>query len=177
MPITPFHMGPGILAKAAGGRHLSLMVFGFSQVAIDLEVAVHMVRQDDVLHGFAHTWIGATLVALLSVVIGTPCCVRLSRFVQRSRHLPTVQKLPWPDHIAWPAAVVGAFTGTYSHIVLDGVMHLDMHALAPFSEQQPLLGLVSVTTLYLFCLACGVLGWLALAPASARAEAGRTTAG
>lgn len=30
MPITPFHMGPGLLVKAVGGRHVSLTVFGFS---------------------------------------------------------------------------------------------------------------------------------------------------
>jgi hypothetical protein len=30
MPITPVHMGPGLLLKAVGGRHVSLMVFGFS---------------------------------------------------------------------------------------------------------------------------------------------------
>jgi hypothetical protein len=176
MPITPFHMGPGLLAKAAGGRHLSLMVFGFSQVAIDFEVAVHMVRQDDVLHGFAHTWIGATLVALLSATVGPPCCLWLSRLVQRSRRLPTFQRFPWPDHITRPAAFVGAFVGTYSHIVLDGMMHLDMYALAPFSEHQPLLGIVSVTTLHLVCVACGLAGWLAITPASARVGVARTSA-
>lgn len=164
MPITPFHMGPGLLAKVVGGRHLSLMVFGFSQVAIDLEVAVRMVRQDDVLHGFAHTWIGATLVALVSAIAGPPCCLWLARLVRRMRHLPTFHKIPWPDDITRPAAFVGAFVGTYSHIVLDGIMHLDMHALAPFSQHQPLLGLVSATTLHLVCVACGLVGWLALAP-------------
>ena len=77
MPVTPFHMGPGLLAKALLGRHLSLMVFGFSQVAIDLEPLVHIVRGDAVLHGFAHTYVGATLVASFSVVAGRPICQRL----------------------------------------------------------------------------------------------------
>ena len=36
MPFTPFHMGPGLAVKAVCGRYFSLVVFGFSQVAIDI---------------------------------------------------------------------------------------------------------------------------------------------
>ena len=59
MPFTPFHMGPGLAIKAVSGRYLSLMVFGFSQVAMDIEPLVRMIRGDAVLHGFTHTYLGA----------------------------------------------------------------------------------------------------------------------
>ena len=72
MPFTPFHMGPGLAIKAVGGRHVSLLVFGFSQVAIDIEPLVRIIRGDAVLHGFTHTYLGATLVALLAAAIGRP---------------------------------------------------------------------------------------------------------
>ncbi len=74
MPFTHFHMGPGIAATAAAGRHFSLMVFGFSQVAIDIEPLVRIIRGDAVLHGFTHTYFGATLIAITSVAIGRPVC-------------------------------------------------------------------------------------------------------
>jgi hypothetical protein len=46
--------------------------------------------------------------------------------------------------------------------VLDGMMHLDMHPWAPFSQRNPLLGTLSVVELYLFCVAAGVFGGLVM---------------
>ena len=45
-------MGPGLAIKAVTGRHLSLLVFGVSQVVIDVEPLVRIIRGDAVLHGF-----------------------------------------------------------------------------------------------------------------------------
>jgi hypothetical protein len=44
VPFTPFHMGPGLAIKAVTGRHLSLLVFGVSQVVIDVEPLVRIIR-------------------------------------------------------------------------------------------------------------------------------------
>ena len=74
MPFTPFHMGPGLAIKAVAGRHVSLMLFGLSQVVIDLEPAIRIFSSDPSLHGFTHTYLGATLVAFVSVVLGRPVC-------------------------------------------------------------------------------------------------------
>ena len=164
MPITPFHLGPGLAVKAAAEERFpfSFVIFGFSQVLIDLEPAIGLARGADVLHGASHTFVGATLLALVTILVGPPICAWVARRVNGSRHFPTFAAVPWPERIDRSAAVSGAFIGTYSHVLLDGVMHLDMHALAPFSMRQPLLGLVSIPTLYLFCVLCGVAGGLAL---------------
>jgi hypothetical protein len=162
VPITPFHLGPGLAVKAVAEDRFSLMVFGVSQVLIDLEPAIAMVRGADVLHGFSHTYVGATVLAVVAIVVGRPVCEWVARWVNRSGHFPTFAAVPWPERIDGRAAVSGAFIGTYSHVLLDGVMHLDMHALAPFSQRQPLLGIVSEPTLYLFCMLCGLAGGLAL---------------
>jgi hypothetical protein len=37
MPFTPFHMGPGLLMKVGLQGSFSLMVFGWTQVLIDLQ--------------------------------------------------------------------------------------------------------------------------------------------
>lgn len=162
MPVTPFHMGPGLAAKAVLGRHLSLMVFGFSQVAIDLEPLAHLVRGDVLLHGFAHTYVGATLVAAISAAVGRPICQHL---LGRWRPDPESRFLVWlrgPDRIAWPAAIVGAFVGTYSHVFLDSIMHADMRPLAPFAETNAMLGAMSIGALHLLCVAGGGLGVVVL---------------
>ena len=72
MPVTPFHMGPGVAIKAVAGPYFSLMVFGFSQAAMDIESLVRIIRGDAVLHGLTHTYLGATLIGLASAVVGRP---------------------------------------------------------------------------------------------------------
>lgn len=173
MPVTPFHMGPGLAAKAVLGRHLSLMIFGFSQVAIDLEPMAHLIRGDAVLHGFAHTYVGATLVAAISTVVGRPICQRLLERWTPDPQSPFLIWLRGPDRISWSAAIVGAFVGTYSHVFLDGIMHADVLPLAPFSPANALLGAVSVGSLHLLCVVSGALGALGLGVAFARRGAGR----
>ena len=42
MPFTPFHLGPGAVFKVVGGDRFSFMVFGGSQVLIDLEPALRL---------------------------------------------------------------------------------------------------------------------------------------
>lgn len=162
MPVTPFHLGPGIAAKAVLGRHVSLMVFALSQVVMDLEPVAHTIRGDAVLHGFAHTYVGATLVAALSIVAGRPICQLLLQRWPPDPGSPFLTWLVGPPVITWPAAIVGAVLGTYSHVVLDSVMHADMRPLAPFAETNAMLGAMSVGALHLLCVAGGGLGAMAL---------------
>lgn len=160
MPFTPFHMGPGLAIKAVSGRHFSLMVFGFSQVAIDIEPLVRIIRGDAVLHGFTHTYLGATLIGLLSVAVGRPVCQFLLNYWTPDPNSPFLNWLRGPKLISWPAAIAGTFVGTYSHVFLDSIMHSDMQPLAPLSEVNGLLHVISVEGLHLVCVASGVLGAL-----------------
>lgn len=147
MPFTPFHLGPGALFKAAGGERFSFMIFGGSQILMDVEPLVHIIRGDPVLHGTSHTVAGAFVIAIASAVAGRPIC---SALLARSG----IMDRP----ISWSVAWVSAFVGTYSHILLDAIMHRDMNPLWPFARGDPLLGLISVTALHVFCVACGVAG-------------------
>jgi membrane-bound metal-dependent hydrolase YbcI (DUF457 family) len=75
-------------------------------------------------------------------------------------------RLPLPNPFKWQeltllSVAAGALAGTYSHIVLDSVMHSDitpLAPLAPFSNANPLLQMVSLSTLHWFCLAAGAAG-------------------
>jgi membrane-bound metal-dependent hydrolase YbcI (DUF457 family) len=57
---------------------------------------------------------------------------------------------------------VGAFVGTYSHVLLDSVMHSDMRPLAPLSDSNALLHVITVESLHLACVLAAVLGVLLL---------------
>jgi hypothetical protein len=151
-------MGPGVAVKAVSGRHFSLMVFGFSQVAIDLEPLVRILRGDSVLHGFSHTYLGATLIGVASVAIGRPVCQYFLDFWTPDESTPFLQWLRGPQRISWSAAITGAFVGAYSHIILDSMMHADMRPFAPLSESNALLHLISVARLHLICMLSGLFG-------------------
>ncbi len=162
MPFTPFHLGLGATCKALAGRHLSFMVFGFSQVAMDLELFVRIMRGDVVVHGFTHTYVGATFVGVVSVLVGKPVCAWRLR-IWHARLSPVQQA--WcsiEPRIPWSVAAVGGFVGVYSHVLLDSIMHADMHPWSLFGQGNNLLHLLSVHGLDLLCLGTGVFGSLVL---------------
>jgi membrane-bound metal-dependent hydrolase YbcI (DUF457 family) len=142
------------------GRHFSLMVFGFSQVAMDIEPLVRIIRGDALLHGFTHTYAGASLIALVSVAVGRPVCQFFLNYWIAGRDAAFLSWLRGPKLISWPAALAGAFVGTYGHVLLDSIMHSDMRPLAPLSDANGLLHVISVEGLHLLCLLGGILGFM-----------------
>ncbi len=70
MPFTPFHMEPGILIKSFLQGSFSLMVFGWAQIIMDIQPLIVLLTGKGHLHGFSHTYIGASLLALVSALTG-----------------------------------------------------------------------------------------------------------
>ena len=160
MPFTPFHMGPALAFKAVTGRHFSVLVFGIAQVAMDIEPLVGMLNDREVLHGWTHTWLGATLIGLL-VAVAAPPAARVI-LLQWNDYLAR-KGTPWlasPPGISRFAAFSGAMLGAWSHVLLDSVMHADMRPLAPWSEANGLLGALPLGELHLFCVGAGVVDML-----------------
>jgi hypothetical protein len=148
MPFTPFHLGPGAAFKAIGGRRFSFMIFGGSQVLMDIEPLVGIIEGTAVLHGPSHTVLGALVIGMVSGLVGRPATGIALRLLT-VRHAP----------LTWTVSFVSAFVGTFSHIGLDAVMHKDIAPLWPVASGNPLLGVISVGWLHLLCLVA-VLGVL-----------------
>ncbi len=72
MPITPFHLGPGLALKSCSPRAFSLTAFVIAQVIIDLEPLYYLLRNDYPWHRFMHTLSGATLVTVLTILTTQP---------------------------------------------------------------------------------------------------------
>ena len=70
VPFTPFHMGPGILLKAVLQGSFSLMVFGWAQIIMDVQPLIVLLSGEGHLHGFTHTYLGATLIGAVSAITG-----------------------------------------------------------------------------------------------------------
>ncbi len=151
MPFTPLHLGPGATFKAIGGRHFSFMVFGGSQVLMDIEPLIGILMGKPILHGYTHTIVGASIIGMVAALIGKPI----------SAYALTLLRIPHYS-FTWLAAFSGALVGTFSHILLDAVMHSDMRPWWPFSNANGLLYIVSIEHLHLACVALGVLGTLAI---------------
>ena len=110
-----------------------------------------------------HTYLGASVVALLAVAIGRPLLERVlrqwNRLVRADR-----ESLLWIEpRVSLVAAVSGALIGTYSHVLLDSFLYSDMHPISPLSDSNAALNMLSTLEVYALCLALGVLGAIALA--------------
>lgn len=159
MPFTPFHLGPGALFKGIGGDRFSFMVFGGSQVLIDIEPGYRMLTGELVVHGPSHTVAGALLIGIVATVIGKPISEYALQLLRFSR-----------THISWTASATGAFIGTFSHLFFDGFMHADMVPWAPFSHSNALLGAISWSSVHILCVVLGIVGVLLMFIRHARGD-------
>jgi membrane-bound metal-dependent hydrolase YbcI (DUF457 family) len=149
MPFTPFHFGPGALIQTLAPRHVSFVAFCGANVLIDTEPLYFMLRGEDPLHRFFHTYVGATLAMAATVALFL-LALRLAARVRL------------PNPLGWQSltrlqVLGGAAAGSYSHIVLDSVMHADIRPFSPFSQANALHGLISIEALQTLCLACAAL--------------------
>ena len=163
MPFTPFHLGAALIVKPASGSRFSLLTFAIAQIAMDIEPGVGMFLGSEVLHGPSHTVGGAFLIACIVALIAPRICDPLLRRFNRELIHYKQYWLLEPESLNRTAVLSGAFFGTFSHIVLDSLMHHDIHPLAPFSTANPLLDLVSHDGVYQLCTVLSVVGavlWL-----------------
>ena len=151
MPFTPLHMGPGLLIKSFLHGSFSLMVFGWAQIVMDIQPLFVMITGEGHLHGFSHTFAGASLLGLFAALTGK----YLSEF---GLLLLEISKKENPVKILWWVTFLSAFIGSYSHVLLDAIMHADVELFYPVNTANPLLGLLSTSDLHQFCLYSGLAG-------------------
>jgi len=153
MPFTPFHFGAGLAFKGLVPRYFSFSMFVLTNVAMDVEPLYKIWHLQTPLHGFSHTITGALLIAAASVLIG-----RIVINCGWQLYAKLVVDSGTPFHLPWISALSGAFLGTSSHLLLDGVMHADMHPFSPLTNANPLLMPDRLLELHLACLLAGMTG-------------------
>lgn len=151
-------MGPALAVKALCGRYFSVLSFGVSQIAMDIEPLVRMLCSAEVIHGPTHTYVAAFFIAF-AVVFISPAICRL--ILPRWNRELAYHRLDWlaeEAKLMRTPIIVGAFSGTISHVALDSLMHADMTPLAPWSIKNGLLGVISIDALQKICVVAGVIG-------------------
>lgn len=143
-------MGPGILIKAVLQTSFSLMIFGWTQIVMDIQPLITMIVGHGHIHGFTHTYSGAVLIAIFSAVTGK----YLSQLGLSILEIKTQNA----ENIPWWVCFLSAFIGSFSHVLLDSIMHGDIQPFYPFLLDNPLQGIISVLTLHKICLYAGLTG-------------------
>lgn len=143
-------MGPGLLVKSILQGCFSLMVFGWAQIVMDIQPLLVMLTGKGHLHGFSHTYTGATLLAVLAAVTGKYLSETGLRLL----------RIPGHEHtrISWAVVFTSAFIGTYSHVAIDSIMHSDIAPYYPLSAKSHLYGITTAETLHKLCFYSGLLG-------------------
>ena len=162
MPVTPFHLLAIIPLKAIAPRSFSWSVFALTNVVIDLEPITYYLITLYPSHGFFHTIIGATLIAILCATHGRRLCelaIKTLHGELQDKEVKWLGKASIGNTAAWSGALIGA----WSHLLLDSFMHEDIKPFSPFTDANPLLGVISVGTLNALCVVSGLLGVAMLA--------------
>ena len=149
MPFTPFHFGPGLALHAAAPRRIDLASFCAANVLTDVEPLYRMIAGVHPAHGFFHGFLGATITAAATAVAFLAARARRPDWFR------------WQAPGAWPV-VLGALLGTWSHVLLDGYMHGNVHPFTPFSDARPFFHRGSGGAVEAVCVAAALVGALTL---------------
>ena len=119
---------------------------------MDLEVLARIAIGSSQLHGISNSFLGATVVALVTVPAGKPICEIALRWWNRNLSPGLAKWLEVAPDIRWTGAWIAGALGVYSHVVLDAMMHSDAFPFAPVSKQNPFLDMLSVDEVNVLCV-------------------------
>lgn len=147
MPFTPYHLGPALLFGLLLLSFIDLPTFLVASVIVDVEpFLVLILNLNYPLHGFFHSFLGGTFVAVLLTIV-------MQRIREKLSPLLSFFKLE--QKISFKSVLVASFLGIYIHILLDSRIYADIQPFYP-STSNPLLtsGILAGLDVYVFCIWC-----------------------
>jgi len=121
MPVTPLHAGIPGLVSYCFPRRVDIMGAVIGSVIIDIDFFLFLATGSP-LHGFFHTFFGATILAVVIII------------VLRLLYKPIIalkRWLKWEPESSLLSLSLGAFLGTWSHIILDSLIYSDLDLYYP----------------------------------------------
>jgi len=125
MPLTPFHLGPGLLIGLLLLSYIDFATFLVASVIVDVEpIVVIIFDLDYPLHGFFHSFLGGTIVTFLLAAVMSKVRESLS---------PLLSFFKLEQKSSFKNILLASLTGIYIHILLDSRMHKDIRPFYPLN--------------------------------------------
>ncbi len=142
MPFTPYHFGPSGLVGLFFRKRLDLPVFVLANVIVDFEPLVVLVfNLECPVHGISHTFLfGAVLGLLWGLVTSAAGGFGWLMKVFGLTYQSSVSKM-----------IISGLLGVWFHVFVDSFCWADVRPLWPI-KWNPLVGLVTLKMIYLFCI-------------------------
>jgi membrane-bound metal-dependent hydrolase YbcI (DUF457 family) len=145
MPFTPYHLGPGLFVGLLLLSFIDFPTFLVASVIVDLEpFLVLTLNLNYPLHGFFHSFLGGTLLAL-------PLALVMYRI--RDKFSPLLSFFKLEQKVSFKSVLAAALSGIYIHILLDSRGYIDIQPFYP-SNYNPLLttGISAGSEAYSYCI-------------------------
>jgi len=145
MPFTPYHLGPGLFVGLLLLSFIDFPTFLVASIIVDLEpFLVLALNLNYPLHGFFHSFLGGTLVAL-------PLTLVMYRIRDKFSSLLSFFKLE--QKVSFKSVLAAALSGIYIHILFDSRCYTDIQPFYP-SNYNPLLttGIFAGLDAYVCCI-------------------------
>lgn len=145
MPFTPFHLGPAVFFGLVLFAFIDFPTFLVANVIVDLEpFVVIFLGLDYPLHGFFHSFIGSTIVAVILAFV----MFRLSNITERVMKLFRLEQTT-----SWRRIMMASLLGVYSHILLDTPLYPDIRPFYPFDINPYFFSDMFIAiSIYMFCI-------------------------
>jgi membrane-bound metal-dependent hydrolase YbcI (DUF457 family) len=147
MPFTPFHLGPALFLGLLLLGFLDFPTFLIANVIVDVEPLLVLVfGLDYPLHGFFHSFLGGTVVALVLALV-------MNRI--RGTISPLLALVRLEQRSSLKSILCASMSGVYLHILLDARMYGDIRPLYPI-DANPFLIQTTLPGLweFMFCVWC-----------------------
>ncbi len=150
MPLTPFHLGPGLFFGTILFKFLNFFAFLVGNIAFDIEPFFRIfIFKTYPWHGFFHTFLGALIVSFLLTLI---LYIFKNQIKKSLDGIHLIQ--PSPSFLNLFLALL---FGSWLHIIFDSFVHPDVYPFWP-SNFNPLLNLLSMMEIYLLTTLLGIIG-------------------
>lgn len=123
MPFTPFHLGPAFLFGLAFSPIFDLLTLVTASVIPDVEpFCVLLFNLSAPSHGFFHSYLGASILAVLAAVIVYSLEDMLTNIML---------KFQVSQKSSFKKILFTSFAGAYFHVFLDSLLYSEMKPLYP----------------------------------------------
>jgi len=133
-------MGPALFFGLALFTVFDLPTLLVASVIIDIEpfYVMYLNVSGYPLHGFLHSYLGASIMAILLALIIYPIRNKLNRIMLFLRV---------SQEFSFKKIVFTSFVGVFSHVFLDSFLYGEMNPFFPF-EGNPFFNLTPISTIY-----------------------------